>query len=152
MLNRIDEWFDKYQAGQDKEKMSELYLKLIDEEIDELRKSLREYNLVEFLDAVADVYWVCKWYEHFSWISTTFNPIEKLKDYITCYQNIDEDTFIHIFQDLLTVVTDSNFSKELSLQTEWEKVGKVIKGDKFISPTKWIKKIIQEYNIKFIEA
>ena len=57
-LCRILNWFEEYQGDVPKEKMVELYKKLVEEEREELNKAIEEENLEEILDAIGDILWV----------------------------------------------------------------------------------------------
>lgn len=149
-LNRITNWFKEYQWNIDRESWKELYLKLIQEELDETNLALKENNLVEFLDWCIDLFWVMQWYKYFWW---NLDDI-KIEPFIIMFNNINvsfnDIITSNLIIDLINVVADSNYTKVLELQTKWEKVGKVIKGPNFVSPTEWIKDIIKKYNITLI--
>jgi len=55
---RVLNWFEEYQGDQDVVAMSDLYLKLIDEEQDEILEALVNLDLVEVLDGIGDTLWV----------------------------------------------------------------------------------------------
>lgn len=151
--NRIEKWFKEYQPHLDETEWQILYKKLIKEELNETILALEQNNLVEFLDWCADLYWVIKWFFYFWWkiddpICCDLNPFQILFDNIKFdwWELLKWD----LVWDLINAIADSNFTKVYELQTEWEKIGKVIKWPNFVWPTEAIKEIIQKYNILFI--
>ena len=146
---RVLNWFEEYQGDQDVVAMSDLYLKLIDEEQDEILEALVNLDLVEVLDGIGDTLWVSMWYAFFSKAVTDFDAIAYL-DSICNYNWKWSEVSLHLINDLMNVIADSNYTKIKDKQTEWEKKGKIIKGPNFVPPTQWIKDLIQEYNITFI--
>ena len=148
-LNRIIEWIEKYQPNLSKKEWAELYSELIYEEYEELKNAIKEKNLVETLDAVWDLLWVKVWEIYFKWddIELYYNEINATKSDLTIYLewpiNVD-----NLLDELINEIADSNFTKSFELQTEGEKVWKVVKWPNFKKPD--IQKIIDKYDITFI--
>lgn len=145
LIIQIVEWFNTYQKKLKKNEALELYWKLIKEEGDKTLAAFKTKDLKEFLDGVANLYWVITIYNYLSW-EVNYSL------YAICYKFLEETNLKDrkikaVMDDLLKEVVKSNFTKELSLQTEGEKVGKVIKGENFIPPD--ISKVIKKYNIKW---
>lgn len=146
-LERTNKWFSQYQPNLSNEEWQILYKKLIQEELDETNLALKENNLVEFLDWCIDLYWVIQWYKYFWWWDVDINPFEIMFNNINyVWWQLVQESLVY---KLINAVADSNFTKTLELQTEWEKVGKVIKWPNFVPPTESIKEIIKNYNITF---
>ena len=148
-IDRVNNWFTEYQWEQDVVAMSDLYLKLIDEENSEILEALEQMDLVETLDWLWDTLWVAMWYTYFSKIIHDFDIIATL-DSICNYDWKQTWLWIDLVDDLMNIIADSNYTKVKDMQTEWEKKWKIIKGPNFISPTEWIKSLIEKYNITFI--
>lgn len=145
IILRIVEWFKKYQKGLKKAEAIKLYEKLIEEEGNETLAAFKEGDLRSYLDWIADLYWVGTIYFY---LTDSVN----YDFYAVCYKflsetNVKQRKWKDLLDDLLKEVVRSNFTKELNLQTEGEKVGKVIKWEKFVAPD--IDKIIKKYNIKW---
>ena len=140
---RIIEWLHKYMSSYSNAEWVNLYESKIKEELEETNTALQENNLVEFLDWCIDLFWVIKWYEYFWWdiFWLQINPFEIL------FNNIKFDSEellkISLINDLINVIADSNFTKELS----WNEI---IKWKDFINPIEWLKEIITKYNIRLI--
>jgi hypothetical protein len=150
-LERTNRWFSQYQPELNNKEWQELYKKLIQEELDETNEALVNNDLIEFIDWCIDLYWVIQWYKYNWWEDIIdINPFEIMYNNINYYWKFWYQDYV--ISDLIHVVADSNYTKVLELQTEWEKMGKVIKWTNFIPPTEWIKKIIESYNITFKEA
>ena len=148
-IDRVNNWFTEYQWEQDVIAMSDLYLKLIDEENAEILEALEQMDLVETLDWLWDTLWVAMWYTFFSKIIHDFDIIATL-DSICNYYWKQTWLWIYLVDELMNIIADSNYTKVKDMQTEWEKKWKIIKGPNFISPTEWIKSLIEKYNITFI--
>ena len=148
-IDRVNNWFTEYQWEQDVIAMSDLYLKLIDEENAEILEALEQMDLVETLDWLWDTLWVAMWYTYFSKIIHDFDIIATL-DSIYNYDWKQTWLWIDLVDELMNIIADSNYTKVKDMQTEWEKKWKIIKGPNFISPTEWIKSLIEKYNITFI--
>ena len=150
-LYRIIHWQKTFQPNLTQEEWKELYTKLFLEETWEKIKALQEKNLVEYLDWIWDSIWTnaLRISFHYSYWETI-----TLLDYIfkelnsEFLKNLTYDfIYYQIIDDILSEIADSNFSKSLELQKEWEKIWKVIKGENYKPPN--LQKIIDKYNIKF---
>lgn len=58
VLHAIVDWFHEYQGDCDDGEMVRLYHELVKEETDELMDAVEENDLIEVLDAYADLVWV----------------------------------------------------------------------------------------------
>ena len=140
---KIFSWFNEYQPNLTNGE--ELYTKLIQEEKDELVEALNNKNLVEVLDAVTDIYFVMMGKTYFGnkylgiLYSNFTSGLSRFSDYMNSTDNFAA------FNECIIEVIKSNYTKELSLQIDWEKAGKVIKGDNFKAPD--FRGIIKKYNI-----
>jgi len=133
---RINKWFEEYQSDCDRDDMAELYYKLINEEIWELKTAIMKWDIIEIYDAIWDIAWVAQWYVYFWWCSQIILQEAKI------YMNLLD---INILYELLDVIADSNFTKTKEKQTEWWKIGKIKKWENYKPPkirefliSKWI--------------
>lgn len=149
LLKATRDWFEHYQGKENPNKMLELYSKLIDEELEETRLASKQWDFVEYLDGVIDYVWVTIWFMHFGekvarlkWQETA-EPEEVNRRIWQTATMILGSTLMD--WDLIKLawleVAYSNWTKSLELQWEWEKVGKVIKWEKFKKPD--LKKVIK---------
>lgn len=145
----IIRWSQEYQWEENKEEMISLYEKLVQEELTELQEAIEQNDLNEFLDAVADVYWVSVIHSYLSWTEIKFNPIQTLKDYVTINQSVDEQTWFDLFEELMFIITFSNFTKVKELAEDGIKKWKVIKWPNFVSPKNSIDRLISSYWVRF---
>lgn len=146
IVDRIIEWYKTYQGELNKDEAVKLYEKLIEEELAETSLAVKNKDVIEFLDWVWDVYWVMIIYFYLLG-ETDYSAILSLESYLGA-TNLKERKRREVLNEVLSEIIKSNFSKELSLQTEGEKVGKVIKWPNFVKPN--IKRIVKKYNIKFV--
>ncbi len=143
---RIMKWFDEFQWDQDETKMLELYLKLIEEEVDELDEAIKNKDLVEILDAIWDIVFVANWYMFFGWEWRKWMETVQFAFNTLSLTNLEQNKYADFLDELMNVICDSNFTKTKDKQTEWEKVGKIIKWNNFQEPK--IVELIEKYSLK----
>lgn len=149
MVEKIIEWIKKYQPLLGSEDWINLYKKLVEEEQQETIEALKQKDLEEFLDWLWDQFWVGVGSLYFK---DNIDFADKLIN-IFCKELEKHCSFkwdkLEILTDLMETISESNFTKDLELQTKWEKKYKVIKWENFIPPTQGIKEIIKKYDIAF---
>lgn len=124
-----------------------LYLNLIQEEVNEYNLAVKDWDSEWIMDAICDIYWVSIWYDYFSNKELkTFNVDDLFKTIYTTLTNFNiEDILkneLEVFQKSLLNVCASNYTKSFSLQTNWEKKWKVIKWINYIKPN--LKEIVDD--------
>ena len=140
------DFFAEYQPKMTSKKWVELYTKLIQEEQDEFLEALKNKDIIEMYDAVADLIWVKAWLEYFLYLWETTNWKK------VCTSNwelfINERHFINMFNrecvlECINEVSRSNFTKSKELRTDWEKIGKIIKWPNYSAPK--LEPILKKY-------
>ena len=127
------------------EEAKALYLKLIEEEMEETLEASKNKDLIEYLDGIWDVYWVLTIYNYIVW-EIDPDTYQSIIAFLWA-TNLKPRKFKEVLDEIVNEVAKSNFTKEISLQTDWEKIGKVVKGDKFKKPN--IKRIVKKYHIEW---
>ena len=143
-LNRMIKWFEEYQPNL--ENGSELYSKLIDEEFEEYMTAKSNNDKIEILDWLGDMLWVMTWEVYFNWwqLHLYYDNYRVIRSLI--HKEFPEVKDLDLLVDnLINEIADSNFTKVLELQEDWEKVWKVKKWDNFKKPD--IQKIIDKFSI-----
>ena len=135
------DWFAEYQNLMTWEEWVELYWKLIEEEQDEFIDALKNKDLIEVYDAVADILFVSAWEQYF---------VTRWKFEIDFEEFIRTEYWIDMFNrdcvlECLEEVTRSNFTKSKQLAKDWEKIWKVIKWENYSAPN--LLPILKKYNI-----
>mgnify|MGYP002152398690 CR=1 FL=1 len=139
----IIRWYKEYQPWMKNEDWKALYLKLIEEEMNEVEEALKNRNLEEYLDGIGDVYWVATIYFYLA--GEIDNDTYALLFSFFWATNLKPRKWKEVMDAIMKEIVKSNFTKSLELQSDWEKAGKVVKGEKFKAPC--FKRIIKKWNL-----
>lgn len=134
-----------YQPDLKEIEVIELYGKLVNEEINELKQATKEKNIVEILDWIVDTLWVYH-------ISCIYGG-DILKASINQLFHSEMAELFHytnekLLHELLSALIYSNYSKSLELEKDGEKKGKIIKGDNFKPMEPYLQEIIKEHKLE----
>jgi len=141
------DWFEEYQDHhwdmESYEWLVDLYWKLIKEEEDEFLEALKNKDIIEMYDAIADIIFVKAWHDYFysKYIDVYTDYNNFINGIIEDYSIFDKDCVLECLDEVLR----SNFTKSKEQQKEWEKIWKIIKWPAYEAPV--LEPILKKYKI-----
>lgn len=128
---------------------AELEKAMFAKEINELFEAIRERDLVEILDALADMRFVM-WGAEFKG-----NIVDEVVDFdmawYDSYHLVDDLIEVKNFDELFEEIYDNVITANELKPTEKNEQGKIIKGPNFVAPNEAHKKTIEKFGAKLRE-